>query len=362
MRRFKRSAGADPTDPIGLLLIGCGYWGRNYVRIFDELPGANVVAVCDGSIERLEAIAIAYPDVTLTASLDEALAIPGIDAAIVCTPAATHHDIALRCLQTGLHVLLEKPMTTTAEDADELGELADELGLTLMVGHTFLFNPGVRKVKEYIDSGSVGDIYYLYAQRTSLGPIRTDVNALWDLAPHDVSIFNFLLDSEPEWVSAVGSCALRSKRADVGFISLGYGPGLIAHIHVSWTDPNKVREVVLVGSQRRIVFNDTNPLERVRVFDKGVAVESANGTTYGEHTLLLRDGDIISPMVESSEPLKNQCGHYLECIRTGARPLSDSRVGRSVVSVMAAIDRSLESGGAPQPVQQTSTLAIGGLG
>jgi predicted dehydrogenase len=279
----------------------------------------------------------------------------------VCTPAATHHDVALRCLQAGLHVLLEKPMTTTIRDADELTAVAGELGLTLMVGHTFLFNAGVRKVKEYIADGSVGSIYYLYSQRTSLGPIRSDVNALWDLAPHDVSIFNYLLDAEPEWVSAVGSCALRNRNADVGFVSLGYRAGFIGHIHVSWTDPNKVREVVLVGSRRRIVFNDTNPLERVRVFDKGVSVESTNSTTYGEHTLLLRDGDILSPMVEGSEPLKNQSTHFLECIRTGSAPLSDGRVGRRVVSVMEAIDRSLEAGGAPQPVHQESGVVVGGI-
>jgi predicted dehydrogenase len=359
MRRFTRPA---HTDSVGVLLVGCGYWGRNYVRIFDELPGAHVVAVCDGAIDRLESIASAFPEVVLEADLDVALTLPGIDAAVVCTPAATHHEVASKCLHAGLHVLLEKPMTTTVDEADELAAAADELGLTLMVGHTFLFNPGVRKVKEYIADGSVGNIYYLYAQRTSLGPIRSDVNALWDLAPHDVSIFNYLLDAEPEWVSAVGSCALRNGHADVGFVSLGYAAGLIAHIHVSWTDPNKVREVVLVGSQQRIVFNDTNPLERVRVFDKGVSVESSNSTTYGEHTLLLRDGDIVSPMVEGSEPLKNQCMHFLECLRTQTRPLSDSRVGRSVVSVMEAIDRSLQSGGAPQAVHQGLSVTVGGIG
>ena len=345
-----RIACSTAADSLGILVVGCGYWGRNYVRIFSELPDAHVAVVCDGSVERLQAIGAQYPDVLLTTSLDEALGSADVSAAVVCTPAATHHAVTEQCLRAGLHVLLEKPMTTTTEEADELLLNAAERSLTLMVGHTFLFNAGVRKVKEYIERGEVGRIYYLYAQRTSLGPVRSDVDALWDLAPHDISIFGYLLDSEPEWVSAVGSCVLRSERADVGFITLGYPGGIVGHIHVSWADPNKVREVVLVGSNQRIVFNDTNLLERVRVFDKGIAVAPAESTTFGEFAFQLRDGDIVSPVVESSEPLKTQCASFLECIRTGRRPLSDGHAGRRVVSVMQAIDRSLAGGGHPVPI------------
>jgi predicted dehydrogenase len=356
MRRFVRSSAADP---VGVVLIGCGYWGRNYVRIFGELSDANVLAVCDGSVERLQGIGSDYPDAFLTSSLDEALAVPGVEAAVVCTPAATHHDIAERCLRAGVHVLLEKPMTTTTEDADSLLELSAATGLTLMVGHTFLFNAGIRKVKEYVDRGDAGRLYYLYAQRTSLGPIRSDVNALWDLAPHDISIFSYLLGAEPEWASAVGSCVLGCDNADVGFITLGYPGGIVGHIHVSWADPNKVREVVLVGSDTRIVFSDTNPLERVRVFHKGIAREPSENKTYGEFRLQLRDGDIVSPVIEASEPLKTQCSSFLHCVRTGERPLTDGYVGRRVVSVMEAIDRSLAGGGHPVDVMPDAVLVDG---
>ena len=345
------------TNPVGILLIGCGYWGRNYVRVFDELPGTEVAAICDGSLDRLQAIGTDYPRTFLTTSLDEALDRPDVSAAVICTPAATHHDVAARCLQAGLPVLVEKPLTTTAHDADDLIALAAESDLTLMVGHTFLFNTGVRKVKELVSSGHAGDIYYLYAQRTSLGPVREDVNALWDLAPHDISIFNYILGLEPEWVTAVGSCVLGSERPDVGFITLGYPQGIVGHIHVSWVDPHKVREVVVVGSAQRIVFNDTNPLERVRVFDKGIArVPGPAGATYGEFTYQLRNGDIFSPVVESAEPLKSQCVSFLQCVRTGRKPSSDGHLGRHVVTVMEAIDRSLLGGGHPVAVASDATV------
>ena len=336
----------DPVnDFVGVLLIGCGYWGRNYVRTLHALSGADVVAICDDSVDRLQAIGLDYPDAYLTSSIDDALARPDVTAAVVCTPAATHHDVTERCLRAGVPVLVEKPVTTTTADADRLIALAEDNQLTLMVGHTFLFNGGVRKVKEYVDRGDAGSVYYLYAQRTSLGPIRTDVDALWDLAPHDISIFNYILGLEPVWASAVGSRVLGCDRADVGFITLGYPGGVVGHIHVSWTDPHKVREVVVVGSAQRIVFDDTNALERVRVFDKGISRVATDSTTYGEFAFQLRDGDIISPAIAPSEPLKIQCAEFLDCVRTGRRPLSDGLVGRGVVSVMEAIDRSMASGG-----------------
>jgi predicted dehydrogenase len=236
--------------------------------------------------------------------------------------------------------------------------LAQSRGLILMVGHTFLYNPGVTKVKEYIGRGDLGRVYYLYARRTNLGPIRRDVNALWDLAPHDISIFNYLLDSVPEWASAVGAKVLRNCREDVGFISLGYPNDITAHIHVSWADPNKVREVVVVGSNKRIVFSDINTLEQVRVFEKGIAPVAAESeiSSYGEYQLQIRDGDIISPRIEVSEPLKNQCVHFLECVAQGSRPLTDGWAGQAVVRVMEAIDRSIERKGAPVDIAKVKLV------
>lgn len=345
-------------NQIGVAIIGCGYWGVNYVRVMNELPGSRVVVLCDQRMDRLQEIGRRFPGAILTTDISEALQTDGVDAVIVCTEANSHYDIVLGCLTAGKHVLVEKPITTKPDDAEGLINLAQAEGLTLMVGHTFLYNPGVRKVKDYIQQGDLGRVYYLYSRRTNLGPIRHDVNALWDLAPHDVSIFNYLLDSTPDWVSAVGAKVLRNSREDVGFVSLRYPNGIVGNIHVSWADPNKVREVVVVGSNSRVVFSDVNVAEQVRVFKKGVEpVETqSEASSYGEYQLQMRDGDIVSPRIEASEPLKNQCNHFLECIATGGQPLTDGRGGQAVVRVIEAIDRSLERNGAPVEVAQSHGL------
>ena len=341
------------NNPTGVAVLGCGYWGMNYVRVFMELPDSYVAVVCDQRGNRLDEVCRRFPNVAVTTDVDEALAVPGVEAAIVCTQARTHRDIASRALLAGKHVLVEKPLTTNVEDADALIELAEVQGQILLVGHTFLYNTGVQKLKEYMASSTLGDLYYLYARRTSLGPIRHDVNALWDLAPHDVAIFNYLLDAVPEWVSAVGVKALRNSREDVGFISLGYPDGVVGHIHVSWADPNKVREVVVVGSDKRVVFNDLDPLERVRVFDKGVKpMHTEEPTSFGEYQFLLRDGDITSPSLPVLEPLKHACGHFLHCVRRGEMPRTNGAQGRDVVRVMEAIDVSIARSGAPVPVEE----------
>jgi predicted dehydrogenase len=307
-------------DKLGIAIIGCGYWGVNYVRLFEELAGSHVVTVCDPRTERLQEIRRRFPGIDLSTDLDIALNKDGVDAAVVCTPATTHYEVSRRCLEAGKHVLVEKPITTTVAEAEDLINLADSLDLTLMVGHTFLYNSGVRKVKDYIGQSNTDQIYYLYAQRTNLGPIRRDVNAMWDLAPHDVSIFNYWLDGVPEWVSAVGVKALRNGHEDVGFASLGFQNGIVGHIHVSWADPNKVREIVVVGSERRIVFDDLNTQERVRVYEKGVTPAKPEAPSFGEYHFLIRDGDIISPRVEVNEPLKAQCDHFVKCVIHGHRP------------------------------------------
>jgi predicted dehydrogenase len=338
------SENSRTTAPAGIAVVGCGYWGMNYVRIFNELKESRVVAVCDQSAERLREVAQRFPGVYLTSQVEDLAAQPGVDAVVVCTEATTHHAVTSRLLAAGKHVLVEKPLTTTASDAQKLIDLAESNSAILMVGHTFVFNAGVRKVKEYMQNGG-GRVYYLYARRTNLGPIRRDVNALWDLAPHDIAIFNYLLDSTPEWVSAVGGKVLRNCRDDVGFISLGYPNNILAHVHVSWADPDKAREVVVVKSDRRIVFNDLNGLEQVRVFEKGVSTVEQEPLNYGEFRFEIRDGDIISPRIEPVEPLKNQCRHFLECVRLGKRPISSGTEGREVVQVLEAVNRSIENKG-----------------
>ena len=347
---FGAKESSSNTKPMGVAVIGCGYWGMNYVRIFNELTESRVVAVCEQSPDRLKEVARRFPDVYLTTQVEDLISQPDVQGVVVCTEATSHFNVTRRLLLAGKHVLVEKPLTTTSTHAEKLIELAESRSATLMVGHTFIFNAGVRKVKEYVEQ-ETGRVYYLYARRTNLGPIRRDVNALWDLAPHDIAIFNYLLDSTPEWVSAIGGKVLGNCRDDVGFVSLGYPGNVLGHVHVSWADPDKAREVVVVKSDRRIVFNDLNGPEQVRVFEKGVSPVDEEPLNYGESRFQIRDGDIISPRIEPVEPLKNQCRHFLECIRTGKRPMSNGIHGRDVVRVLEAINRSIERKGMQVPVE-----------
>lgn len=337
-------------NEIGIAIIGCGYWGINYVRVFTELPNARVVVVCDFRGERLQEVARRFPGIALADSLADALQNRDVQAAVVCTEPTAHFAVTRDCLLAGKHVLVEKPVTVTEEECHALMDLARARELVLMVGHTFLFNSGIRKVKEYIALAKLSQVYYLYARRTNLGPIRKDVNALWDLATHDISIFNYLLGERPQWVSAVGANILQNGHEDVGFVSVGYRGNVLGHIHVSWVDPNKVREVVVVGDNMRIVFNDLNPQEQVRVFEKGVRIAPREAPSYGEYHLGIRDGDIISPKIEVAEPLKAQCSHFLDCVLNGCTPLSGGPEGLAVVQTLTAINRSLAQHGAPVEV------------
>ena len=344
------------TASYGIAVVGCGYWGVNYLRVFGEIGDVNTVVACDPDPVRRKSVADRFRSVELSDDLAAVLRRSDIDAVVVATTASTHYELTKACLEAGKHVLVEKPITTRSEDAEALIRLAADRDLTLAVGHTFLYNPGVEKVKTYVSNGDLGTLYYMYSRRTNLGPIRHDVNALWDLAPHDVSIFNHLLDAAPEWVSAVGRTVLRESTEDVGFVSIGYDSGVVAHIHVSWADPSKVREVVVVGSEQRIVFDDTKNSEQVRVFEKGVVSHHSELATFGEFRFSIRDGDIISPRLEISEPLKNQCRDFLESVASGRQPRSNGQTGLAVVQVMEAIDRSMALNGAPVTVgSQTPT-------
>lgn len=335
---------------VRVALIGYGYWGPNYARVFQELPDSQITAICEISPERRQRAQDRYPQVPCTSDVEEVLRRGDVDCLVISTQASTHFELARRGLESGRHVLVEKPLALAVEDCERLCSLAEGTGRVLMVAHTFLYNAGIRKMKQYMQSPEFGRVYYLHATRTNLGPIRRDVNAVWDLAPHDISIFNYLLDQKPLWASAIGSPVLGSNREDVGFITLGYPEGVIGNIHVSWADPNKVREVVAVGSGRRVVFDDLNDMERIRVYEKGVAVGESSADSFGEFKLLVRDGDIISPKIEASEPLKNQCVEFIASISDGARPLSDSRFGTWVVRTLLAIEASMRAHGAAKEV------------
>lgn len=321
------------SDQLKIGIIGCGHWGFNYVRNFWEIDEVSQVKCCDTDRSRLERIRKRFSDVELCSDYHELLNDRQIRGVVVATPASTHYTIIKECLEQGKDVLAEKPLTLVPDEALELHELATKNGRILMVAHTFLYNAGVRKLKELVESGKLGKIYYLNATRTHLGLIRDDVNVIWDLAPHDVSIFNYLLDAVPVSVNAVGACHLKEGREDVAFINLVYPGDVIANIHVSWEDSNKERTVRVVGSEARAVFDDTDNLERVKIYEKGVGV-SEDYDDFGEFQLSLRDGDIISPKLEFVEPVRELCLHFINCVRDRVQPLTDGKAGYEVVKVV----------------------------
>jgi predicted dehydrogenase len=327
-------------------LIGFGYWGPNYARVLSELPGAELTVICDQRPDRLALVRDRHPSVATCERAADLFARDDVDAVVIATPASTHEALVRLALDRGRHVLVEKPMALDFAGGQALCDLADSAGRVLMIGYTFLYNAGVRKMKDMMAPDQFGQPYYLHATRTNLGPIRQDVNAAWDLAPHDIAIFNYLLDEQPLWASAIGTRVLKSRREDVAFATLGYKNDVIGNIHVSWSDPNKVREVVAVGSRRRVVFDDLNDAERVRVYERGVSAGEAVADSYGEFKLLVRDGDIISPRIAPSEPLKNQCADFVHAILNGQRPLACGRFGIGVVRTLIAIDASMRARGA----------------
>ena len=338
---------------IRLALVGCGHWGSNYLRILQFMEGAEVVSVCDLEEGPLKRIAKQYPNLKIVKEFSFLLKDPQIDALLIATPASTHYQLVKEALKATKHVLVEKPLALSVGEAQELVDEAERSKRILMVGHTFLYNPAVRKMKEYIKNGVLGKIYYLQAVRTHLGLIRDDVSSVWDLAPHDVSIFSYLLDREPTKVSAVGVSHLKQNLEDVAFVNLFYDTNILGNIHISWVDSNKLRQVAVIGSKARILFDDLNPLEKLRIFEKGVSLDKPYDT-FGEFQLLLRDGDIISPKVEPEEPLRNVCLDFIRSIQTGKKPLADGANGLEVVRTMCAVHHSIEHEGAPVTVSQAS--------
>jgi predicted dehydrogenase len=322
-------------------LIGMGHWGPHYVRVFSQMPGVRVGCCCDIDLDRLQGISLTYPHIPVSTDPETIFRSAETDAVVIATPPTTHGELCKAALEAGKDVLVEKPIVLKAAEGEALIALAESNERLLMVNHTFLYNPGIRKMKELANDEASGQIYYMLATRTHLGLIREDVNVLWDLAPHDISIFSYVSGLQPVGVSAVGRSFLKEGREDVAFVTLFYPQGIIANIQVSWIDSNKERRVVIVGSNRRIVFDDLNNLERIRIFEKGVSVEKPV-SDFGEYQLLLRDGEIISPKIDPSEPLRVMCQHFVECVRTRSKPLTDGEQGVAVVRVMEAIEKSLQ--------------------
>lgn len=329
-------------------VIGVGYWGLNYLRVFSELKSCRVIKCSDLDNNLLDIVKEKYPLIQTCNNYEDISKDPKIKAVCVSTPASAHYEIVKNCLLNNKHVLVEKPFTIKSEEAEELIGIAREKKRVVMVGHTYLYNLSIKKLKDLIKSGEIGDVFYLYLSRTGLGPVRNDVNALWDLAPHDISIIIHLLGETPKRVSAVGQSYLQEGIEDVVFINLLFRNKVMANIHASWLDPYKIRSISIIGSKKMVVFNDIETVEGLKLFDKGVKCRTPH--EYGEFRMTVREGDIYIPKIDTSEPLKNQCTHFLECISENKIPLTDGGNGLLVVKVLEAAQKSLEKGGKPQRV------------
>jgi UDP-N-acetyl-D-glucosamine dehydrogenase len=329
--------------PVGVGVIGAGYWGAKHIRNFVDLPEADLQYVADLDSARLAAVARQYPRLRTTAGYHDLIQAPDLDAIVVATPAATHVAIARAALRAGKHVLVEKPLATSIGGAEELIALAEEHDRVLMVGHTFLYNPAVRTLRDLVQGQELGDIYYVHAQRLNLGLFQRDVNVIWDLAPHDVSILMYVLGADPITASARGWDYVQPGIHDVAYLDLEFPHRVRAALHVSWLDPNKTRHITIVGSRKMAVYDDVATLEKIRVYDKGVDAPP-HTDSFGEFQLSYRYGNITIPHLPGTEPLRVECAHFVECVQTGARPLSDGQQGLAVVRVLEAAQASLLDG------------------
>ena len=332
---------------INIGVIGCGHWGPNHVRIFSHLSGSKVLMCADPDQSRLDAIQKTFLNVQATKDHRDVLNNPDIQAVCIAAPTKSHYSLTKEALECGKHVLCEKPLAMTPEECLELKSLAAQAGKILMVGHIFLFNAGIVWLKEYIQSGELGKIHYAYSTRTNLGPFRYDVNALWDLAPHDISIFNYLFNSCPLNVSGCGQKCLGGALEDLAFATLEYPGNVLANVHVSWLDPKKVRQITIVGDKKMVVWDDLDNVGPIKLYDKHVEKTKTFYETYGEFQLLSQEGSITIPKVGSSEPLKKQGEYFLGCIaKTASAELSDAQKGLEVVQTLYAIQASMEQKGA----------------
>ena len=327
---------------IGLAVIGAGHWGKNLVRNFAALPGADLKYVCDSNEAVCKTMAGMYPGTRVTGKMGDVLADGDVDAVVVAVDAPRHYEIAKACLDAGKHIYVEKPLTLSSEDSRLLVDLAKREGLKLMVGHLLEYHPAVNYMKNMIANDDVGDPLYLYFQRVNLGIVRRAENAWWSLAPHDISAACYLFGAEPVSVSASGQAYLQEGIEDVVFANLKFADGRMAQIHVSWLDPHKIRKATLVGSRKMVVFDDMEAAEKIRIYDKGAEVRSVEA--YHE-AITLRIGDILIPKIPADEPLKVECRHFIDCITTDAAPRSDGADGLRVVKVLEAGSQSLAHGG-----------------
>ena len=327
-------------EPLSVAVVGCGYWGPNLARNFHQLRRARLSALCDADAARLAEIAPLYPEAQPVQRFEDVLN-DGVAAVAIATPARTHYTLAKRALACGKHVLVEKPLSMSAPEAEELVALAAAQRLTLMVGHTFEYNPAVLKIKELVGAGHIGQLYYIYSNRVNLGRVQSDVNALWSIAPHDISIVLYLLDAMPYEVSARGACYLNRQVEDVVFLTLGFPGNVLVHVQASWLDPSKTRRMTIVGSEKMIVYDDVDNEGKVKIYDKGVYRKG--DPIFGEFQYRVHSGDIHIPRIDMAEPLDLECRHFVDCCVNGKTPRTDGPAAHRVVQVIDSAHQSLKA-------------------
>jgi predicted dehydrogenase len=334
-------------SPVRVGVIGCGYWGPNLIRNFARHPQSQVQAVCDNRYERATRVGAEYRVPTITDRAEEVLKAPDIDLVVIATPSFTHYDLAKAAILAGKHILVMKPLTTKVEHAEELCQLAERQGTLLAVDHTFVFTGAVRKMKELITHGEVGELYYFDSVRINLGLIQTDINVIWDLAPHDVSIMDYLIGDEATAVSATGACHGGSPTENIAYVTVHYGASLLGHIHVNWLAPAKVRRTIVGGSKRMMIYDDMEPSEKLKVYDKGVLIsQDTSPETQYEWMISYRSGDMHSPQLDTREALAVETDNIIQAVKGKDRLVVDGVAGWRVVRILDAAQQSMDQQGA----------------
>jgi predicted dehydrogenase len=347
---------------VNIGVVGCGYWGPKHIRVFHELSSAKLTAVCDLDEDKILQVRAQYPGVKTGSDFEDFL--NGVDGVVIATPVNTHYKLAKEALLHSKHVLVEKPMTVTSREGLELIELAEKRDLALMVGHLYEYQPAIEYLKTLVSDGHLGDIYGIDSERLNLGLFRPDVNVLWDLAPHDLSIILKLMDKDPIAVSARGTCHINSEIYDVGYIEILFENDTLCHVHVSWLHPRKIRQATVIGSKKMAIYNDVSESEKISIFDIGLSltgnnVYSGNGDNkFTAWPPNYRYGDQFIPFISSAEPLKIECNHFVKCIADGTKPKSDGWAGLKVTVILEAAERSMANGGRQESLDLASMAMI----
>lgn len=331
-------------EPINIAVIGCGYWGPNLIRNFNTIANSRMKVCCDINTNRLKRMKQLYHEIEITSDYKQILASNEIDAVAIATPVRTHAEIAANCLKANKHILVEKPVTSSVKECEELISLSTKRNKIFMVGHTFEYTASVNKIRDIIESEELGDILYITSNRLNLGLFQDDINVVWDLAPHDISILLYLLKKMPISVNAQGKAHYKKGIEDVAWVSLNFNNNLIAFLHHSWLDPYKIRKMTVVGSKKMLIYDDVEPNEKIKIFDKGIQVPPYYDT-FAEFHFTYRYGDIYSPRIEEYEPLAKECQHFIHCIQKNQQPISNGYDGLKVISILEAATESLKNSG-----------------